>query len=110
MIELYFLLYRIPKMMTRLARERNRSALAWSLIGIGAWVGAEFAVALGIGLIYGLTAIFMGWPEEISAGLRLLTYILALIAAILSVTLVRRILSSKDPDQTLPFPPSPPSF
>jgi hypothetical protein len=68
-IELYFLLYRIPKMMTRLARERNRSALAWSLIGVGAWVGAEFAVAVGIGLIYGLTAFFMGWPEEIPVGL-----------------------------------------
>ena len=110
MIELYFLLYRIPKMMTRLARERNRSALAWSLIGIGAWVGAEFAVALGIGLIYGLTAFFMGWPEEIPVGLRLLTYLLALVAAILSVTLVRRILSSKDTNQTLPLPPAPPSF
>ena len=110
MIELYFLVYRIPQMMTRLARERNRSALAWSLIGIGAWVGAEFAVALGIGLIYGLTAFFMGWREEIPVGLRLLTYILALGAAILSVTLVKRILSSKDTNQTLPLPPAPPSF
>ena len=110
MIELYFLLYRIPQMMTRLARERNRSALTWSLIGIGAWVGAEFAVALGIGLIYGLTAFFMGWPEEIPVGLRLLTYILALVAAILSVTLVKRILSSKDTNKTLPLPPAPPGF
>jgi len=109
-IELYFLLYRIPKMMTRLARERNRSALAWSLIGIGAWVGAEFAVALGIGLIYGLSAFFMGWPEEVPTGLRLLTYILAIIAAIVSATLVKRILSSKGSDQALPLPPSPPSF
>jgi uncharacterized membrane protein len=109
-IELYFLLYRIPQMMTRLARERNRSALTWSLIGIAAWVGAEFAVALGIGLIYGLTAFFMGWPDEVPVGLRLLTYILALVAAILSVTLVKRILSSKDTNQTLPLPPAPPSF
>ena len=96
--------------MTRLARERNRSALTWSLIGIGAWVGAEFGVALGIGLIYGLTAFFMGWPEGIPVGLRLLTYILALVAAILSVTLVKRILSSKDTNQTLPVPPAPLSF
>src|SRR6266850_869006 len=109
-IELYFLVYRIPQIMTRLARKRNRSALAWSLLGVGAWVGAEFAVALGIGLIYGLTAFFMGWPEEIAVGLRLLTYILALVAAILSVTLVKRILSSKDTNQTLPLPPAPPSF
>jgi hypothetical protein len=42
MLELYFVLYRIPKMMTQLARERHRSAVAWSLFGILAWIGAEF--------------------------------------------------------------------
>ena len=52
MLELYFLIYRIPKMMTRLARERNRSALAWSLMGVGAWLGAELFVLFGAGLIY----------------------------------------------------------
>jgi len=52
----------------------------------------------------------MGWPEEAPAGLRPLTYILALVAAILSVTLVKRVLSSKDTGQTLPLPPPPPSF
>jgi hypothetical protein len=109
-IELYFVLYRIPKMMTRLARERNRSALAWSLIGIGAWVGTEFAVVLSIGLIYGLTAFSMGWPEEDPVVLRLLTYALALGGAILSFTLVKRILSFKGTNQTMPLPPAPPSF
>jgi L-asparagine transporter-like permease len=44
MIEIYFLIFRIPKMMTQLARERNRSALAWSLIAIGAWIGSELFV------------------------------------------------------------------
>ena len=45
-LELYFLLYRIPRLMSGLARERNRSALAWSLFGIGAWIGAEVGVIL----------------------------------------------------------------
>jgi len=83
---------------------------AGDLHGLLPSVGAEFAVALGLGLIYGLTAFFMGWREEIPVGLRLLTYIFALVAAILSVTLVKRILSSKDTNQTLPFPPAPLSF
>ena len=54
MLELYFLFYRIPKTMTQLARERQRSALAWSLLAIGAWVGAEIAVGVGVGLVYAI--------------------------------------------------------
>jgi hypothetical protein len=54
MIELYFLIYRIPKIMSSLARERNRSPLAWSLIGIASWLGSELVVALGLGSMYGV--------------------------------------------------------
>ena len=82
MLQLYFLIHRIPRMMTRLARERNRSALAWSLMGVGAWLGAEFFVLFGGGLIYGAGSALFGWPEQISAGLRFLFYIVALVAAI----------------------------
>ena len=68
MLELYFVLYRIPKMMTRLARERNRRALAWSLLGVAAWIGAELAVAFGFGVAYGLGSIFLGWEPEMTVG------------------------------------------
>jgi hypothetical protein len=110
LLELYFLFYRIPVMMTRLARERNRSALLWSIIGIAAWLGAEVAVGLTVGLTYGFAAFTMGWSDEIPAGMRLLTYLLALGAAILSITLVSRLLRSKPTNQILPLPPPPPSF
>ena len=67
MLELYFLIYRIPKMMTRLARERNRSALAWSLMGVGAWLGAELFVLFGAGLIYGTGSVLarLRWVRRI---------------------------------------------
>ena len=110
MLELYFLIYRIPKMMTRLARERNRSALTWSLMGVGAWLGAELFVLFGAGLIYGTGSVLFGWPEQISAGLRFLCYIVALVAAIGAVTIVRRTLYSRSQDQYIPLPPPPPSF
>jgi hypothetical protein len=97
-------------MMTRLARERNRSALAWSLIGVAVWIGSEFAVAVGLGLIYGVGAWLFGWPDEISPGLRFVLYIAALGAAIASLTIVRRILCSRSRDQALPLPPPPPIF
>ena len=110
MIELYFLIYRIPKMMTSLARERNRSGLAWSLIAIAAWLGAEVVVAFSLGTAYGIGAAIYDWPEEPPKGFVLLTYAAALAAAIGSVTLVRRILYSKSGDLALPLPPPPPRF
>ena len=45
--------------MSELARERQRSALAWSLAGIFAWLGAELFVAFGVGLTYGIAAIVL---------------------------------------------------
>ena len=109
MLELYFLLYRIPKMMTRLARERNRSALAWTLIGIGAWIGSELLVGFVFGIIQAIGIEFWGWPER-SSGLNILTYVLALVAGLASVSVVSRILTSKPRDEALPVPPMPPTF
>lgn len=110
MLELYFLFFHIPKTMSRLARERNRSAWKWSLLGIGAWIGAELIVFVSFGVIYGLGIAFGGWPEEMPAGLTLLSYIVALAAAIGGISLVRRILSPKPADNSVPLPPLPPRF
>jgi hypothetical protein len=108
-LELYFLFYRIPKMMTRLARERGLSAWRWSLLGIGAWLGAEFAVALGAGLVYAVGSEFFDWPQPVPPGFKALSYLLALVAALLSVTLVSKILMRQS-NRHLPVPPSPPEF
>ena len=107
MVELYFLFYRVPKMMSMLARERRRSAVAWSVAAILAWLGAEFFVMFGFGLVYGAGEALLGWPEQIPAGLTFLVYLLAPGAAILSLTLVRRILYAKSGLEELPLPPSP---
>src|SRR4030095_10494697 len=109
MLEIYFLFYRIPKMMTRLARERNRSALGWSLIAMGAWIGSELLVRFIFGIVQAIGIELWGWPER-SSGLNLLAYVLALIAALTSVSVVSRILTGKQRDEALPAPPLPPSF
>jgi hypothetical protein len=116
MLELYFILYRIPKMMSRLARERNRSAVKWSLIGIAAWIGGEVLIGISFGVFYGIGMIFLGWPEEPPAGVTLLIYVCALGGAIAAFTLVRRILHGKSAnpfdsgDPLLQPPPPPPQF
>jgi hypothetical protein len=111
MLELYFIFYRIPKMMSQLARERQRSAVAWSLIGIGAWLGAEFVVIFGIGVTYGIVSIITEGDvsEEFPPLLRLLTYVLGLGAAIISFLLTKRLLTSR-PRSAFQPPPPPPSF
>jgi hypothetical protein len=110
MIELYFLIYRIPKIMSALARERNRSAVAWSLIGIGSWLGAEIIVALALGIGYGICATLFGWPQEPPAVFVLLSYVVVLGAAICGVTIARRILTSKPDADSVILPPPPPRF
>lgn len=114
MLELYFICYRIPKMMWKLARERQRSPVAWSLIGIGAWLGAEFFVLFSVGVSYGIVSLLTesegeGLPKRMPMELRGVAYILALGAAIMSLLLTKRFLTSRRrPD--LHTPPPPPSF
>ncbi len=116
MFELYFIFYRIPKMMSRLARERNRSAVKWSLLGIAGWIGAELIVAFGLGIVYEAGTMFLRWPRQTPVGLNVISYVACLAAAIGGFTLVRRILYTKSPDNLdardnfFPPPPPPPRF
>lgn len=110
MIELYFIFYYVPKTMSRLARERGRSRVAWSLIAIGAWLGAEFAIGMLFALIQVIGILWWDWPEEMSTGLTALTYIGALGGAIGGFYLVYRILRSRPLIGNLPTPPPPPDF
>jgi hypothetical protein len=111
MLELYFIFYKIPKIMSALARERQRSAVAWSLLGIAAWLGAELTVVFGIGVTYAIVSIANDSevPEDLPVELRVLSYVLALGSAIVSFLLVKRFLTSRPKPEYFP-PPPPPSF
>jgi len=108
-LELYFLFYRVPKMMSRLAREHGQSALRWSLLGIGAWLVAEFGVLITAGVIYALGVEILDWPMPMHPGFKGLAYLLSLIAALLSPTLLARILTRKS-KQEFSSPPPPPEL
>jgi hypothetical protein len=109
LFELYFLLYRLPKKMTKLARARGRSALAWSFLAIGVWLGTEFVVAFTLAVIYQLGVLLWGWSAA-STGMDLLIYALGLTAALIGATIVSRILESKPANESFPGPPPPPQF
>ena len=109
MLELYFIFYRIPKIMSQLARERQRSPVAWSLIAIAAWLGSEIVVAVGVGMAFGIAGLFVEMPEELPVGLQLVGYVFALAAAILSFFVVKKILTARPIPQVAP-PPPPPTF
>ncbi len=111
MLELYFIFFRIPKIMSALAKERQRSALAWSIAGILAWLGAEIVVGLGVAIVYLIVTLAQGGQieEDLPAGITLVSYVLALGAAIGSFVIVKKILSSR-PIPTHAPPPPPPTF
>ncbi|MDT4967330.1 MAG: hypothetical protein QOJ64_2067 [Acidobacteriota bacterium] len=110
MIELYFLIIRIPRMMSQLARERNRSAVGWSLAAIAAWIGSELLVLFVYSVIYEIGVAQWGWSVEAPRGLLFLMYLFALCAAIMGPTVMRRILRSMPTTEQLPPPPPPPQF
>ena len=105
MIELLFIIFRLPRIMSQLARERNRSAIGWSLAAILAWIGTEVLIVLGYFVVYEIGKAQWGWSEREPRGLLLLIYIIALIAALVSADIVRRILRSMPPLETPPPPP-----
>ena len=108
MVELYFLLYRVPKMMSAAARKRHRSALAWSLLGDMVWLVAQFGVALVFGLVYALFAVVLDLPPiSMPVGFRAIAYVLSLTGAILSVCFLRNYLLR---EHSYPLPPPPPAF
>ena len=77
---------------------------------MGAWVGAEFVVLFGSGTLYGIGAIFMGWPMPIPGGVKLIVYVSGLAAALLSITIVSRILTRMPKEKSFLAPPPPPDF
>ena len=81
-------------MIAPIARKRNRSAVGWTMIAIAAWLVTEFLVALLIGLSYLFVALFLDLPLRIPIPLRIVSYFVALGAALVSVFVVRRYLIS----------------
>src|SRR5690349_494669 len=94
MLELVFLFIVIPIRMTRLARERNESALQWSLATMGVWIGAEFVVSVVVVfLIFTCSATF-GVPQN-PARISELAYFPGLMAALVSAEYMIRRLRAK---------------
>src|SRR5690349_12301857 len=64
MLELVFLFIVIPIRMTRLARERNESALQWTLATMGVWIGAEFVVGAAVVFLIFMCSATFGVPQN----------------------------------------------
>lgn len=64
MFELIYVFYFLPKRIKGLAQERGRSALAWSIIAIVAWFGAEILVIIVFTIGYAILAAVKGWQTE----------------------------------------------
>lgn len=89
MIEITVLVFLILLFIKPLAQERGESVLKWSLLTIGAWVGAE----LLMGAIVGLILMWRRMPLQSTVAVILiviLVYSAAICAALLTVRALRR--------------------
>ena len=93
-LELIFLLIVIPRRMTRLARERNRSGLWWSLAAVGVWIGIEIVVIVVLVILIFLSSYLWGTPED-PEKVSGLAYLPALIAGLISGEFMIRHLRAK---------------
>jgi len=84
-LEIYVLFFYIPRKIRALAKPRGQSALAWSLIAMGAWIAAEIAAVI-ISML--LTSLIRNLEEN---GLFLFaTWVISFLAAAGAVSLVFR--------------------
>ena len=94
MLELIFLFIVIPKRMTRLARERNRSGLKWSLAAVGVWLAVELVVGILVAFFIFLSSYLWGTPED-PEKISGVAYFPALVAALISAEFMIRHLRAK---------------
>ena len=94
MLELAFLFYFLPRRMTRLARERHRSALAWSVAASAAWIGAEIVGGVAIMAMGFITAKVWGWPKD-PESVTVVAYLPGSLAGLAAAEIVKRYLSSR---------------
>jgi hypothetical protein len=94
MLELAFLFYFLPRRMTRLARERHRSALAWSVAASAAWIVAEIVVVSAIVFAAFITAQLWGWPTD-TESVTVVAYLPGLLAGLVAAEIVRHYLLSR---------------
>lgn len=106
MIELIFLFIVIPKRMTSLARERNRSALKWSLAAIGVWLGTEVVVIFALAFLVFLSWYLWRTPRDPGKVAEIM-YIPGLIAALISAEVMVRRLRAKPALPAKPAPETP---
>jgi hypothetical protein len=65
LVEIAFIFFVIPSRMSRLARERRRSPLLWSVAGSGAFIGTELAVGLLVVTAMLFARTTLGWEGDL---------------------------------------------
>jgi hypothetical protein len=95
-IELLFLIFFLPKRMKILARERDLSALNWTLAAVGAWLGVEMLIIFAWVVVSTVGWSLWGWPEDPEKSpITFVVYFVALVGGMVAADLVRRRLTAK---------------
>ncbi|MEP6944400.1 MAG: hypothetical protein ABJA02_00665 [Acidobacteriota bacterium] len=92
------------------ARNSGRNPFYWAAIAGGVFLGAQLAVGLGFGVLFGFAQEVWGWTDEKVAGYNSLLGIPAIIASVIALLLVFRYLDKVPATPVQTEPPPPPDF
>ncbi len=110
MIELVLAIFVIPKIISPIAKVKNRSGVRWSLLAIGAFFVTEILIVGIYFFTYALLAKFFNWQQDVyQFWLTKLIYIVALIGGLGSADIIRIYLGKTDSTDFIK-PPVPPNF
>lgn len=91
------------------AASTGRNGFLWALITAGIFIGTQFLVALGIGLLMAIGVEIFGWSEAVYDDFNFLITAVAIVASFGSVWLLFRYLDKIPGEETFTSPP-PPTF
>ena len=94
MLELFFVIFIIPRRVKALATLRDESSLKWSLLALAAWFGTEIVVVIVVTIILVIASTATGKKLNETFAL-MIAYFLGLAGAAIAATLVVRQLQKK---------------
>src|SRR5207237_5250006 len=90
------------------AKATGRNAILWAFIAAATFIGTQFIIALGLGLIVEISARTLALPRGIYENQTILITIIAVVGSFVSTWALLRYLDRVPENQSFTAPPPPP--
>lgn len=94
----------------KVAREHNRSGIAWALIAVITFLGIQILVGLIFGFTIALGQEFGGWKEDLNGKSSAIANIIGMILSLIGILTISNYLNKISDGSSIDSPPEPPKF